>query len=166
VSALGKEELFEIGRRLDLEVAARMTVDELRDAIAGSKRARLSEIVVNSLSRETLKAICVACGLDNTGKEKAPLVERILAAGDKGSNGYKIDAAASKGSVAREGAATIGALLPGLDGVPVTDIRDQCVAAHVAFFFKQWGGTNKKRTGRTLDGRTWDEMPRALPVVP
>lgn len=48
----------------------------------------------------------------------------------------------------------------------VTEIRDQCVAARVAFFFKQWGGTNKKRTGRTLDGRTWDEMPRALPVVP
>lgn len=41
----------------------------------------------------------------------------------------------------------------------VTRIRDQCVARGVAFFFKQWGGTNKKRTGRTLDGRTWDEVP-------
>lgn len=41
----------------------------------------------------------------------------------------------------------------------VTDIRDQCTAAMVAFFFKQWGGTNKKRAGRVLDGRTWDEMP-------
>ena len=40
-----------------------------------------------------------------------------------------------------------------------TDIRDQCQRAGVAFFFKQWGGTNKKRTGRVLDGRTWDEMP-------
>lgn len=119
VSALGKEELLEIGRRLDLEVASRMTVDELRDAIAGSKRARLSEIVADSLSRDTLKAICVACGLDDSGKEKAPLVERILAAGDKGTNGYKIDAAASKGSIAREGAASLGALLPGLDGVSV-----------------------------------------------
>jgi protein gp37 len=38
-------------------------------------------------------------------------------------------------------------------------IRDQCVARGVPFFFKQWGGTNKKRTGRVLDGRTWDEMP-------
>ena len=47
----------------------------------------------------------------------------------------------------------------------VTELRDQCVAAGVAFFFKQWGGTNKKRAGRTLDGRTWDEMPRSLPVV-
>jgi protein gp37 len=38
-------------------------------------------------------------------------------------------------------------------------IRDQCVAKGVPFFFKQWGGTNKKRAGRMLDGRTWDEMP-------
>lgn len=41
----------------------------------------------------------------------------------------------------------------------VADLRDQCVAADVAFFFKQWGGVNKKKTGRTLAGRTWDEMP-------
>jgi len=41
----------------------------------------------------------------------------------------------------------------------VTDIRDQCLRAHVPFFFKQWGGFNKKKNGRELDGRTWDEMP-------
>ena len=41
----------------------------------------------------------------------------------------------------------------------VTDIRDQCRRAGVPFFFKQWGGTNKKRAGRLLEGRTWDEMP-------
>jgi protein gp37 len=41
----------------------------------------------------------------------------------------------------------------------ITDIRDQCKVARVAFFFKQWGGVNKKRTGRLLEGRTWDEMP-------
>jgi protein gp37 len=41
----------------------------------------------------------------------------------------------------------------------VTDIRDQCTAAAVPFFFKQWGGTQKKRTGRTLEGRTWDQVP-------
>jgi len=41
----------------------------------------------------------------------------------------------------------------------VTDIRDQCLRAKVPFFFKQWGGVHKKRTGRTLEGRTWDEMP-------
>jgi protein gp37 len=41
----------------------------------------------------------------------------------------------------------------------VTAIRDQCLAQHVAFFFKQWGGVNKKRAGRRLAGRTWDQMP-------
>lgn len=41
----------------------------------------------------------------------------------------------------------------------VLEIRDQCVEQGVPFFFKQWGGTNKKKTGRTLEGRTWDEMP-------
>jgi protein gp37 len=41
----------------------------------------------------------------------------------------------------------------------VTGIRNQCVEAKVAFFFKQWGGVQKKRHGRTLEGRTWDQMP-------
>jgi protein gp37 len=41
----------------------------------------------------------------------------------------------------------------------VADLRDQCLKARVPFFFKQWGGVQKKRTGRTLDGRTWDQMP-------
>ncbi len=41
----------------------------------------------------------------------------------------------------------------------VRAVRDQCLAASVPFFFKQWGGTNKKKAGRTLDGRIWDEMP-------
>ena len=42
----------------------------------------------------------------------------------------------------------------------VHSIRDQCEAQQVDFFFKQWGGTNKKRAGRELDGRTWDAMPQ------
>jgi protein gp37 len=48
-----------------------------------------------------------------------------------------------------------------IDPAWVTDIRDQCARAGVAFFFKQWGGKNKKKAGRLLDGRTWDEMPTA-----
>ena len=47
----------------------------------------------------------------------------------------------------------------GIEPKWVRDARDQCVRAEVAFFFKQWGGTNKKKAGRMLDGRTWDEMP-------
>jgi protein gp37 len=42
----------------------------------------------------------------------------------------------------------------------VVDIRDQCRKARIPFFFKQWGGFNKKRAGRVLQGRTWDQMPR------
>jgi protein gp37 len=41
----------------------------------------------------------------------------------------------------------------------VTSIRDQCQKHEVPFFFKQWGGANKKKAGRELDGRIWDEMP-------
>jgi len=43
----------------------------------------------------------------------------------------------------------------------VVDIRDQCHKAGVPFFFKQWGGVNKKRAGRVLEGRTWNAMPSA-----
>jgi protein gp37 len=42
----------------------------------------------------------------------------------------------------------------------VRSIRKQCRNARVPFFFKQWGGTNKKKSGRHLDGRTWDAMPK------
>lgn len=42
----------------------------------------------------------------------------------------------------------------------VRSIRDQCIAADVRFHFKQWGGVNKKKRGRELDGRYWDEFPR------
>lgn len=41
----------------------------------------------------------------------------------------------------------------------VHDLKDQCKKAGVAFFFKQWGGKRKSKTGRMLDGRTYDEMP-------
>jgi protein gp37 len=41
----------------------------------------------------------------------------------------------------------------------VTTIRDQCQDYKVPFFFKQWGGVRKKKAGRELEGRTWDEMP-------
>ncbi len=46
-----------------------------------------------------------------------------------------------------------------IDPAWVTDLRDQCRRASVPFFFKQWGGKNKKKTGRLLEGRTWDQMP-------
>ncbi len=52
-----------------------------------------------------------------------------------------------------------------MDPAWVRQIRDRCLRAGVDFFFKQWGGVFKTRTGRLLDGRTWDEAPM-LPDVP
>ena len=48
-----------------------------------------------------------------------------------------------------------------LDAVWVREIREACRTYGTAFFFKQWGGKNKKAHGRMLDGRTWDEFPRS-----
>jgi hypothetical protein len=134
LSALGRDLLLEIGRGLELDVTTRMGVEELRDALASSKRAKLDAIVQESLPRDTLKEICDAVGLDDTGKEKAALVERILAAGGpKRANGaaYTIEPATTKGSKARERATPSSGggvivnppapfMLPGLGGEPAT----------------------------------------------
>lgn len=48
----------------------------------------------------------------------------------------------------------------------VTEIRDQCKKARVPFFFKQWGGVVKSRTGRKLEGRTWSQMPDRGHLLP
>ena len=49
-----------------------------------------------------------------------------------------------------------------MDPAWVREIRDQCIASNIPFFFKQWGGKRKSRTGRVLDGRTWNGFPRPL----
>jgi protein gp37 len=49
-----------------------------------------------------------------------------------------------------------------IDELWVRTIKDECVATGTPFFFKQWGGKNKKRSGRILGGRTYDEMPAPL----
>ena len=52
-----------------------------------------------------------------------------------------------------------------LDAKWVRNIRDQCLRMGTPFFFKQWGGVRKKQAGRTLDGRTWNEMPAGSPLT-
>ncbi len=47
-----------------------------------------------------------------------------------------------------------------MDRAWVVDIRSQCQRAGVPFFFKQWGGVHKKKAGRLLEGRTWNELPK------
>ena len=46
-----------------------------------------------------------------------------------------------------------------IDPAWVTELRDQCLDVGVPFFFKQWGGVHKKKMGRELEGRTWNQMP-------
>ena len=53
-----------------------------------------------------------------------------------------------------------------IDKAWVVEIREQCLAAGVPFFFKQWGGINKKKAGRLLDGRTWNGLPKVLVPSP
>lgn len=55
-----------------------------------------------------------------------------------------------------------GPLARPMDSTWVRQIRDRCVAAGVPFFFKQWGGPNRRARGRLLDGRLWNDMPSAL----
>lgn len=52
-----------------------------------------------------------------------------------------------------------------MDKAWVDDILNQCRRARVKFFFKQWGGVNKKKTGRMLNGKLYDEMPQRLEPV-
>jgi protein gp37 len=47
----------------------------------------------------------------------------------------------------------------------VRNIRGQCVRRGLPFFFKQWGGVNKRKSGRMLDGRTWDQMPTSAALL-
>ena len=47
-----------------------------------------------------------------------------------------------------------------LDPAWALNLRDQCLRANVPFFFKQWGGVNKKRAGRLLEGRFWNQLPQ------
>jgi len=48
----------------------------------------------------------------------------------------------------------------------IINIKNECIKQNVPFFFKQWGGINKKKTGRILEGRTWDEMPLSNSMIP
>lgn len=49
-----------------------------------------------------------------------------------------------------------------MDKAWVIDLRDQCLQANVPFFFKQWGGVQKKKAGRLLEKKTWDQMPEEV----
>lgn len=52
-----------------------------------------------------------------------------------------------------------------MDPSRVTEIPDQCIDSDTSFFFKQWSGVNKKKAGRILDGKTWNDMPEIYPLL-
>jgi adenine-specific DNA-methyltransferase len=79
LGALTRVELLDVGRGLELDVSTGMRLDELIDAVAGSKRATL-ERILPTLSRDTLKSICFAVGEPAEGREKQIIIDRILAA--------------------------------------------------------------------------------------
>ncbi|MBI4699892.1 MAG: hypothetical protein HY744_01790 [Deltaproteobacteria bacterium] len=78
LQALTKADLLELARQLELDAVARMTVDEVRGVVARSRRATLDKILP-LLSRDGLKAVCAELGLATEGRERQPIVERILA---------------------------------------------------------------------------------------
>jgi len=80
LSQLSREELFAVVERFELEVADRRKKDDLLEAVATSKKATLAEILP-VLGRERLKELCAALGLDDGGREKAVLIDRLLGTG-------------------------------------------------------------------------------------
>lgn len=83
LEALTKPLLLEIARTLEVDVRASMSVGEVREALAGSKRASLSKMLP-LLGHGSLKIVCEQLGLPSNGRKKQELVDRILGRGDRG----------------------------------------------------------------------------------
>ena len=122
-------------------------------------------------------------GVESARNKAILLINKAIESVDSEVNGCFVDVEKSRfafqhlfarltGNQIKAVRAACGAPLTGpkarpMDAAWVRDLRDQCEEANVAFFFKQWGGTNKKKTGRRLDGRTHDAMPeRTQPSAP
>ncbi|MEE8525070.1 MAG: HU family DNA-binding protein [Thermoanaerobaculia bacterium] len=80
LEALTKSRLLEIATAFDLEVTPRPKKSDLIERLARSRRASL-ERILTLLKRDELKAICLAAGLDASGRRKAPIAARILGEG-------------------------------------------------------------------------------------
>ena len=76
LAQLSRDELLAVAERFELTVADRRVKDQLVEAAAASKKAGLADIL-GGLARDRLKELCRALGLDDAGKEKAPLVDRL-----------------------------------------------------------------------------------------
>jgi integration host factor subunit beta len=83
LDVLTRPRLLEIGAAFDLDLSARLRKSEMVDALAGSRRTSLARILDN-LKRDELKAICRTAGIDDSGRTKAAIADRILRHGDGG----------------------------------------------------------------------------------
>lgn len=109
---------------------------------------RQIDVVVRFVSAEPL--LTALDGLDLNG------IHWVITGGESGTHMARPEVASERGLAHREGKTWVARP----DRIPwVRSIRDQCVAAGVAFWHKQWGGVRPEAAGRELDGRTWDEMP-------
>ena len=102
----------------------------------------------------------VCSGADGQPMEKSgPPISWVIAGGESG--GPPERALVTRESWHGQGVTKHGPWEPTSEALEwVRSLRDQCASAGVPFFFKQWGGVRKKKTGRELEGRTWDEMPQ------
>lgn len=121
LAALKETDLFEAGRVLEIEVVARMSVEELRDALGRSKRATLAKILP-LLGRDSLKDVCAELGLAINGRDKQGIIERILGT-TVGESDEEGDAAVD-GDGRRDGGQTMSA--PKAPGSVARNIRALC----------------------------------------
>lgn len=127
----------------DLRVRER--VEHLR-AINARVRFISAEPLIGSLA-----------GLDLSG------IHWLIGGGESGLHLTRPEVCAERGLVERRD----GAWTPTDHGQRIVrDLRDACVDAGVAFWFKQWGGPRPTSGGRLIDGRTWDEMPTISGCMP
>jgi type I restriction enzyme M protein len=104
LAQLSREELISVVERFELEVSDRRKKDDLLEAVASSRKATLADVLPD-LSRERLKELCVALGLDDGGREKATLIERLTGASKEAAESPKSEPTA-KGNGASKGTAT------------------------------------------------------------
>jgi type I restriction enzyme M protein len=118
LAQLSREELAIVVDQFELEVADRRRRDGLVDAIAASKRATLAEILPE-LPRERLKELCRTLDLDDTGKDKATIVERLI--GASGSTSSKSTAPKARTKSSASDAPDALTLRPPPSSIPPSD---------------------------------------------
>ncbi len=109
--------------------------------VSVESRKYLSRVGHLRTTGATTKFLSVEPLLEDLGRFDLAGIDWVILGGESGPGARKLDPAWARG------------------------LRSLCEEGQVPFFFKQWGGVNKKSTGRSLDGRTYDELPVRIPLV-